>query len=63
MRRFTNLNGICRDRSSSIDSMVELLQGRVSKAVIDRVCRLGDGLFHVVMSGQARKINTVQSLV
>ncbi len=36
---------ICRDCSGSIDSMVELLQGRLSKAVMDRVCRAGDGLF------------------
>jgi len=36
---------ICRDCSGSIDSMVELLQGRLSKAVMDRVCRTGDGLF------------------
>ena len=36
---------ICQDCSSSIDSMVELLQGRLSKAVMDRVCRTGDGLF------------------
>jgi uncharacterized Zn finger protein len=43
-------NGICRDCSSSIDSMVELLQGRLSKAVMDRVCRPGDGLFPVPKS-------------
>ncbi len=36
---------ICRDCSGSIDSMVELLQGRLSKAVMDRVCRAADGLF------------------
>ena len=40
-----NWAGICDDTSSSIDSMVELLQGRLSKAVMDRVCRIGDGLF------------------
>ena len=38
-------SGICRDCSASIDSMVELLQGRLSKSVMDRVCRPGDGLF------------------
>ena len=38
-------NDICRDCSASIDSMVELLQGRLSKSVMDRVCRPTDGLF------------------
>jgi uncharacterized Zn finger protein len=37
--------GICRDCAGSIDSIVELLQGRLSKAVMDRVCCLSDGLF------------------
>jgi len=37
--------GICRDCAGSIDSLVELLQGRFAKAVMDRVCREGDGLF------------------
>jgi uncharacterized Zn finger protein len=36
---------ICRDCSGSIDSLVELLQGRLSRNVMDRVCRQGDGLF------------------
>jgi len=36
---------ICRDCAGSIDSLVELLQGRLSKGVMDRVCREGDGLF------------------
>ena len=36
---------ICRDCATSIDSMIELLQGRLSKAVMDRVCRTSDGLF------------------
>ncbi len=36
---------ICRDCSGSIASLVELLQGRFDKAVMDRVCREGDGLF------------------
>jgi uncharacterized Zn finger protein len=36
---------ICRDCSGSIDSLVELLQGRFAKGVMDRVCREGDGLF------------------
>lgn len=36
---------ICRDCAGSIDSLVELLQGRLSEPVMDRVCRKGDGLF------------------
>ena len=36
---------ICEDCAGSIDSLVELLQGRLSKGVMDRVCREGDGLF------------------
>ena len=38
-------NSICRDCAGSIDSLVELLQGRLAKGVMDRVCREGDGLF------------------
>jgi len=36
---------ICRDCAGGIDSLVELLQGRLAKAIMDRVCREGDGLF------------------
>ncbi|MGP0092472.1 MAG: SWIM zinc finger family protein [Xanthobacteraceae bacterium] len=36
---------ICRDCSGTIDSLVELLQGKLAKGVMDRVCREGDGLF------------------
>jgi uncharacterized Zn finger protein len=36
---------ICRDCAGSVDSLVELLQGRLAKSVMDRVCREGDGLF------------------
>lgn len=36
---------VCRDCTGSIDSLVELLGGRLSKGVMDRVCREGDGLF------------------
>jgi uncharacterized Zn finger protein len=36
---------ICRDCAGSIDSLVELLQGRFAKGVMDRVCREDDGLF------------------
>jgi uncharacterized Zn finger protein len=36
---------VCKDCAGTIDSLVELLQGRLSKGVMDRVCRKGDGLF------------------
>ena len=36
---------ICKDCAGSIDSLVELLQGRLSEGVMDRVCREGAGLF------------------
>ncbi len=36
---------ICSDCAGTIDSLVELLQGRLAKGVMDRVCREGDGLF------------------
>ena len=36
---------ICRDCAGAIDSLVELLQGRLAKGIMDRVCREGDGLF------------------
>jgi len=36
---------ICGDCAGSIGSLVELLQGRLSKSVMERVCRQGDGLF------------------
>jgi uncharacterized Zn finger protein len=38
-------SAICRDCAGSIDSLVELLQGKLAKGVMDRVCRQGDGLF------------------
>ena len=41
----TRWKAICRDCAGTIDSLVELLQGRLSKGVMDRVCRDGDGLF------------------
>jgi uncharacterized Zn finger protein len=37
--------GICRDCAGTIDSLIELLQGRLATGVMDRVCRKGDGLF------------------
>jgi uncharacterized Zn finger protein len=36
---------ICTDCASSIDSLVELLQGGLSKAVMERICKPGSGLF------------------
>ncbi|MCL2716118.1 MAG: hypothetical protein FWD68_16500 [Alphaproteobacteria bacterium] len=36
---------ICRDCAGGIDSLVELLQGRLAGPVMDRVCRQADGLF------------------
>jgi uncharacterized Zn finger protein len=36
---------ICRDCAGSVGSVVELLQGKLSKNVMERVCRAGDGLF------------------
>lgn len=36
---------ICRDCAGTVDSLVELLQGRLAKGVMDRVCREGDGLY------------------
>ena len=36
---------ICADCSGSIDSLVELLQGKLSKAVMERICKPGTGLF------------------
>ena len=38
-------NAICNDCAGSIDSLVELLQGRLSKAVMERVCQQKTGLF------------------
>jgi uncharacterized Zn finger protein len=36
---------ICTDCAGAIDSLVELLQGRFSQGVMERVCRQGSGLF------------------
>lgn len=36
---------ICRDCAGTVDSLVELLQGRLAKGIMDRVCRETDGLF------------------
>jgi uncharacterized Zn finger protein len=37
--------GICEDCSGEINSLVELLQGKLSKAVMERVCSQTTGLF------------------
>ena len=36
---------LCRDCAGGIDSLVELLQSRFSGAVMERLCRQGNGLF------------------
>ena len=36
---------LCRDCTGGIESLVELLQGRLSKGVMERICRPGSGLF------------------
>ena len=36
---------ICSDCAGAIDSLVELLQGRLSKGVMERICRQSHGLF------------------
>lgn len=36
---------ICKDCAGAIDSLVELLQGRFSKGVMERICRQETGLF------------------
>lgn len=41
-RRWT---AICTDCAGAIDSLVELLQGRFSKGVMERICQEGTGLF------------------
>ena len=40
-----NWAAICADCSSGINSLVELLQGRFSKGVMERICHQGAGLF------------------
>jgi len=36
---------VCKDCADGIDSVIELLQGRFSKGVMERICRQGGGLF------------------
>ena len=38
-------SSICKESAGAIDSLVELLQGRFSQAVMDRICRQQSGLF------------------
>jgi len=41
----TRWKKLCTDCSGGIDSLVELLQGRFSKGVMERICRQDTGLF------------------
>jgi len=41
----TRWKSICTDCAGAIDSLVELLQGRFSKGVMERICRQNTGLF------------------
>lgn len=41
----TSWKSICTDCAGAIDSLIELLQGRFSKGVMERICRQKDGLF------------------
>jgi uncharacterized Zn finger protein len=41
----TRWTTICRDCAGGIDSLVELLQGRFSKGVMERICQPQTGLF------------------
>ncbi len=36
---------VCRDCGGAIDSLVELLQGKLSQGVMERICRQNTGLF------------------
>lgn len=38
-------SAICKDCAGGIDSLVELLQGKFSQGVMERICREGTGLF------------------
>jgi uncharacterized Zn finger protein len=38
-------NAVCRDSAGAIDSLIELLQGRFSSSVMERMCRRSGGLF------------------
>lgn len=43
--RKSHWKSICRDCAGAIDSLVELLQGRLSEKVMERICRENTGLF------------------
>jgi uncharacterized Zn finger protein len=43
--RKAHWKSICEDCAGTIDSLVELLQGRLSKGVMERICRQQQGLF------------------
>ena len=41
----TRWRSICQDCAGAIDSLIELLQGRLSKGVMERICQQNAGLF------------------
>ena len=41
----THWKSICKDCGGAIDSLVELLQGKLSQGVMERICRQNAGLF------------------
>ena len=41
----TRWDAVCKECAGAIDSLVELLQGRFSQSVMERVCQSGTGLF------------------
>src|SRR6516164_5446533 len=41
----TQWKSICKDCGGAIDSLVELLQGKLSQGVMERICRQSAGLF------------------
>jgi uncharacterized Zn finger protein len=41
----THWKSICKDCGGAIDSLVELLQGKLSQGVMERICRQSAGLF------------------
>ena len=50
----------CGDCSSAIDSLVGLLQGRLSNAVIERICERGTGLFQLA-PGRCQSVGPANS--
>src|SRR5712691_11009892 len=50
---------LCGDCSGAVDSLVELLQGRLSKGVMERICRPDSGLFPAhARSGSSAAVRT-----